>query len=103
MEWWQWLLTAAAAVVTLGGAAAYIKKWIMPVINVEKRITALEEHDAADMKRFKELEKQRDEQKLSDQAIFKALDAIMSHEIDGNSMDKLRAARKELITYIIEK
>ena len=73
-------------------AVAAFLKWAM------QPIRAIENHET----RITALEKAEQDRKATDRYTTMALNAIVNHMIDGNSVDKLKTTREELRTYIIE-
>ena len=76
-------------IVLVGNVVKVIKEWSKPGMNITEKI---KDHD----ERVESLE---DGQKI----ICKALMAIMSHEINGNSIDKLQKAYDDMNEYLIDK
>lgn len=64
--------------------------------NHEKRITNNE-------RIIKEIENDLKETNFSNDVLFKSILAIISHEINGNSKDKLEKAKDELEEYLIKR
>ncbi len=102
MEAWQWILTVCGAISTIGGTAALIYKWIKPIRDHAKRVETLERQNRRDMERFEAISVQLEQARQANQAVYKALMSIMNHMVDGNSVENLKAARKELSKFIIE-
>ena len=72
---------------------------IIGLIKVFKKpFDQLDDHEH----RLKALEKSRIERKQTDQYIMRALNSIVNHMIDGNSIDKLKEVRDEYQEHIIE-
>lgn len=99
----QWILVICGGISTIGGAAAVIVKVFKPIFSHSKRLEEVERHDKTDLLRFSDIDKKFHLQELESQAVIKALYAIMEHEISGNSIEKLKTAKSELVKYIIEK
>ena len=103
MDGWQAVLVVCGGIATLGGAAAAIQKLLAPLLNISRRVEKVEAHDDRDMRRFEEIDKKLARQNEENQAMMKALYALLGHSIDGNSIEALKGARASLTDYIIEK
>ena len=82
-------ITLMGFIVLLGNVVKVIKEWGKPRMDVNKTIADHEE-------RVGSLEE-------GNKIICKSLLAIMSHEINGNSIDKLKKAYDEMNEYLIDK
>ena len=67
-----------------------------PVNNLEEKVNEHDERLDRDHKRLNDLEE-------SNRIIMRALMAMMSHEINGNSDEKLKASFDEIQQFLIEK
>lgn len=67
-----------------------------PVNTLEEQVKKHDERLSRDHERLNELEE-------SNRIIMRALMALMSHEINGNSDDKLKASYDEIQKFLIEK
>lgn len=76
------------------GFAALVAVWKI----VRTPFAKVEDHE----RRITSVEKTLIERKDTDKLILTSLNAITNHMIDGNSVDKLKAARDELQRGIIE-
>lgn len=85
-----------AFLVLLGNAIKTIKEWRKPGMSEAEWRREVDEKLGSDNKRIKSLEE-------GNKAICKALIALLSHEINGNSSDKLQNALAELNNYLIER
>ena len=101
------VLIICGAIMTIGGATVYIIKIIQKIkqpeetqnqkiTNLENRVTALEGYSKSDNDRIKVME---EGMKVTQQALL----AIMSHEINGNDIDKLKQAKDDLEEYLIKR
>ena len=102
MEWWGWLLTAAGALATIWKAVEIVSNWTKPIREHTKKVKDLEVQNKRDLQRFDQIDDQLRQMKNANQAVYKALFQMMNHMIDGNSIEKMKLARDELRTYIIE-
>lgn len=102
MAVWQWVVTVCGGIATVGGAAAVLRKMLAPLTDLSKRVGVVEAHDKQDMERFTNIDAEFARSEKADQALYKAQLAIINHLIDGNHVDKLRAARDALQEHIIE-
>lgn len=101
------VLIICGAIMTIGGATVYIIKIIQKIkqpeetqnqkiTNLENRVTVLEEYSKSDNDRIKVME---EGMKVTQQALL----AIMSYEINGNDIDKLKQAKDDLEEYLIKR
>ena len=77
------------AIVLLGNVIKVIKEWSKPGMSMSETV---KDHG----ERIETLEE-------GNKIVCKALLAIMSHEINGNSIDKLQKAYDELNDYLVDK
>lgn len=73
-----------------------VKGWRKPAATVEERLDAHDVKLANDHKRINDL---ADGQRV----VCKALKALLSHEINGNSVDKLRDAQTDIDDYLLSR
>lgn len=92
-EAWAWLLAAAAAIVTLSKVWDLLMAKLKPGRDLRKTVSANMDKLDRDKKRLDELDK-------ANTVIFKALYALINHEISGNGDDVLRDARDKLQEYL---
>lgn len=104
---WKWILGGCGMIVALGGAAAIIAKLFAPIRRIEARLDALEERHKSDQEDNVEKLNQdhKDISKLdeSNRHICECMLALMDHEITGNSVDRLKQARNDLNTFLINR
>lgn len=88
----EWILTI---IVLVAGVIRIIKEVKKPNDDLRKQV---EKHE-----RYLEQDKQYlDEVSERNKVLYKSLLALIEHDIDGNSIDKLKKIRDELQTYVIE-
>ena len=85
-----------AFIVLMGNVIKTIKDWRKPGMNEAEWRRDVDEKLGRDNDRIKSLED-------GNKAICKALMALLSHEINGNSNDKLQKALSDLNDYLIER
>ena len=90
------LLAIAAAVVLIGNFWKTIKEWKKPHDDLEQWRRDMNTKLDNDDKRLKALEQ-------GNKVISRGILALLSHEINGNSDDKLRASQQEITNYLIER
>ena len=88
-------LAILAFIVLLGNAIKTLKDWRKPSDDANRWRNEMDESMADNTERIKKVED-------GNKAIMKALIAIMNHEINGNSVDKLQKALGELNDYLID-
>ncbi|MDO4549508.1 MAG: CTP synthase [Clostridia bacterium] len=91
-----WVLAACGVIAAIGAAGTYIAKVIKPARDLIKRVDAHDKMFGNDNKRLAELEG-------GSRECCKALLALLDHEITGNSVEKIKAARDGLNKYLIER
>ena len=89
------LLAILAFIVLIGNVVKTIREWTKPGQTVAQWRADMDESVKDNSERIKKVE---DGNKI----IMKALMAIMNHEINGNSVDKLKASLQELNDYLID-
>ena len=90
------LLALMAGVVLLGNVIRTIKEWGKPMSSEKDWQKGVNEQLKDQGERIETLEE-------GNKHIITALIAMLSHEINGNSIDKLRAALDNLNQYLIDK
>ena len=90
------LLAILAFIVLLGNAIKAIKEWIKPSQTVATWRTEMDKSMQDNTERIERVEK-------GNTVIMKALIAMLNHELNGNSKDKLQAALGDLNNYLIER
>lgn len=92
------LLAICSALITMGGAFNVISNW-KKQSKVEKHENKIKDHE----ERIKKLEDKTKEQEGFIKVLCNSILALVSHEINGNSLDKLKDAQKELQDFLINK
>ena len=88
-------LAALTFVVLLGNVIKVIKDWKKPHEDLSEWRRKIDEKLDSDNRRIKHLEE-------GNKVKCRALMALLSHEINGNSNDKLQSALSDLNDYLIE-
>ena len=83
-------------VVLAGNVIKTIKEWRKPGMSEAEWRSEVDRKLGSDNKRIESLEE-------GNRVICKALMALLSHEINGNSNDKLQKALSDLNDYLIER
>ena len=89
-------LAILAFVVLLGNVVKVIKEWMKPGMSEAEWRREVDRKLGSDNERIKSLEE-------GNKVVCRALIAMLSHEINGNSTDKLQKAMGELQDYLIER
>ena len=89
-------LALLAFVVLLGNAVKAMKDWKKPRDDLLSWRRGVDDTLSSDSSRLRALED-------GNRVICRGILALLSHEINGNSVDKLRASQQELTNYLIEK
>lgn len=90
------LLALMAFLVLLGNTVKTIKGWKQPHDDMETWRRDVNEKLDKDNKRLNELEE-------GNKVICRGILAMLSHEINGNSSDKLIASQQEITNYLIDR
>lgn len=92
------VLAIASFITTIGGAINLLLNWRKQskVIKHEEQIKDL-------LERVKALENKTSEQEGFIKVLCNSILALVSHEINGNSLDKLKDAQKELQDFLINR
>ena len=83
-------------IVLLGNVIKVFKEWRKPGMSEAEWRKEVDRKLDADNKRIESLEE-------GNKVICRALIAMLSHEINGNSKDKLQTAMSDLQNYLIER
>jgi len=89
------LLAVLAFIVLIGNVIKTIRDWRKPGMSEAEWHRQVDQKLDSDNKRIKHLEE-------GNKVKCKALMALLSHEINGNSSDKLQKALEDLNEYLIE-
>lgn len=89
-------LALMAFIVLLGNVIKTVKGWLQPGMSEKEWRADVDRKLGSDNERIKSLEE-------GNKVICKALIALLSHEINGNSNDKLQKALEGLNEYLIER
>ena len=98
-QWQTFLLVAAAiigAIILVGSRVKTVKEWKKPL------------DDLATWKRDVDTKLRNDNDRLKtvedgNRVICRGILALLSHEINGNSTDKLKSSQQEITDYLIER
>ena len=100
---WKVLLAFAAGVVTIGGATAVFSRWATPYKTLKADVESLKT-EFATLKSYQNIDhKELQKVEIGIEKLCKCTLAITDHELTGNSVDKLGAAKDEMQDYLIEK
>lgn len=90
------LLAVLAFIILLANAIKALKEWRKPHDDRESWRRDVDEKLNRDNKRLSDLEE-------GNKVICRGILAMLSHEINGNSNDKLLASQQEITNYLIER
>lgn len=90
------LLALMAFVVLLGNVIKTFKGWKTPMDDMKTWKDVVDDKLKKDNTRLTDLEE-------GNRVICRGILALLSHEINGNSTDKLRESQAEITNYLIEK
>lgn len=92
------LLALCGAISVVGGAINLILNW-KKGSKIAKHVIILQNHE----RRIKKLEDDSEGQESFTKVLCNSVLALVSHEINGNSHDKLEKAQEELQEFLINK
>lgn len=92
------LLAIASTITTLGGAINLLLNW-----KKQSKVTRHDEELQDHEKRIRDLEEKTKEQEGFIKVLCNSILALVSHELNGNSKDKLRDAQRELQDFLINR
>ena len=95
-DFWVVLLAIFAFVVLLGNVIKTVKTWREPHDDLEAWRRDVDTKLRADNDRLKSMEE-------GNKVICRGILALLSHEINGNSVDKLQKSQTEIMEYLIER
>ena len=93
---WQTILAICAGVVVIINTIKIINGIFKPIKKIEKKLLEHEELLQRDYKRLTDAE-------ASNKVICKCMLALLDNEITGNSIEKLKLAKKDLQDFLINK
>lgn len=93
---WVVLLALFALVVLLGNVVKTIKEWRKPHDDLEEWRRDVDTKLRNDNDRLKSMED-------GNKVICRGILALLSHEINGNSTEKLKASQTEMTNYLIDR
>lgn len=92
----QWFLYACGAIVTIGGASTVIAKCFAPYKSFRKQTARCEErfrHDKESLDRLEEVSRKT----------LSAVCVLLEHAATGNSVEKCKTERDDLIRFLANK
>ena len=101
------ILAVCAGISCIAAAIAWIVKAVkaakQPAKKVDERLSALE-HKVEEHENYFDNDKKRlEEMEQGNKVTQRAILALLSHGIDGNDIDAMKAAKKELQDFLIGK
>ena len=90
------LLALAGVVVLIGNLIRTIKEWHKPQDDLATWRRSVDTRLSNDHERLENMEK-------GNKVICRGILALLSHEINGNSVDKLMKSQSEMTDYLIER
>lgn len=96
MDTIETILAICGGVSVVGGAAAFIHKWVSPAIKLNSRVEVLERHDKRDYEAMQEI-------KERDSLIMETLVTMLNSQISGENKEQLKKTRDKLISYLAQK
>ena len=95
------------AIITIDKVLDVIKKHRKPKMTAEQELAqrqaACDRHFKRDLDRIEALEKGQKQQQETDRVVLTALRAILSHEINGNSIDRMKEANDDIDKMLINR
>lgn len=98
-----WLFAVAGGFVTMYKAWQIISKKLHPEADLRDKVDKLAECINNDNRRLKALENDQEENKEFEGVMCRVMLAQLNHELSGNEVAKLKAARDELNEYLTKR
>ena len=102
-----WILALCALIMAIGGAIVMLNKLSAPIKRIEERLDKLEaRHDKDQSTNEKKLEQDHKDIGMlneSNRHICECMMALMDHEITGNSVERLKEARNDMNSFLINR
>ena len=95
-DFWIVLLAIFAFIILLGNVIKTIKDWRKPQDDLEEWRRDVDMKLKNDNERLKSMEN-------GNKVICRGILALLSHEINGNSVEKLKASQSEMTNYLIDR
>ena len=112
-------LSICGGISIVGGAVGIIWKFVLPVVNVNRRISSLEEKEKLNEDEISKIDSidkristmegklKKDFERLEtieamQKSQTKCLAAMLNHQITGNGIEKMKKIQEELLNSIIE-
>ena len=90
------LLALAGVIVLIGNVVKTIREWKKPAVDLNEWRRSVDTKLSNDCKRLGAIEE-------GNKIITRGMLAMISHELNGNSNDKLLASQTEITNYLIER
>lgn len=90
------LLALGGFIVLIGNVAKTIKEWRKPQGDLESWRRDVDNKLKNDNERLKSMEE-------GNKVVCRGILALLSHEINGNSIDKLKSSQTEMTNYLIDR
>lgn len=113
-QWWQLLIAGGAG----AGLIKLLDNLLMHLLNrkakkqdskamsteeMQDRLDKIEERQRADYAHLKLIDKRLLQNDLAEQAMMKAIHALLNHGISNNASGEMKTARDNLVNFIIDK
>lgn len=90
------VLALAGIIVLIGNMIKVIKEWRKPQSDLKAWQKSVDDRLKSDHERLKSMED-------GNKVVCRGILALLSHEINGNSIDKLKASQSEMTNYLIDR
>ena len=90
------VLAFATLIVLVGNVIKTIKEWRKPQSDLKAWQKSVDDRLKSDHERLKAMED-------GNKVVCRGILALLSHEINGNSIDKLKASQSEMTNYLIDR
>ena len=90
------ILAFAGIIVLIGNVIKTIKEWRKPQTDLRSWQKSVDDRLKSDHERLKSMED-------GNKVVCRGILALLSHEINGNSIDKLKASQSEMTNYLIDR
>ena len=101
------ILKVCGVIVAIGGALAYIAKWLskltQPITDMQITLERHAEYLERDKERLDKLEKEIDGNKDATNLILKSIMTMLAHMETGNSTKQMAKMRKDIEEYLVDR
>ena len=87
------LIVVCGAIATVGSAITVVVRWIAPAVKLSNRVSDTEKRQKKDYQTLMDV-------KEMNSILCRSMLSLIDHQINGNSIDKLKKSKDEIQTYL---